>query len=254
MLPARIIGQSIVSGRGVREDDGGMMETRTRDGEGQAAWIAAAGRLAAIVGSAFLAWVVALQFMRDDLAWVDAQLSLYLHGPYGLGLRTAYCLMAAAMAVVALALQQALQAGARSRTVLGLFWCAALGLGGVAIGDSWLPDLAPDVAPLVHLLSAQTAFLCVIAAVLLQSWWFRHDPRWRDRFGPAFAVGVLAFAVLAWNAGVRSAPRGLSQKLAIVLIVGWLVMVGAWLGWRNRAGAAPQATSRDNADVQPEEH
>lgn len=210
-----------------------------------------AGRLVAATGLAFLAWGVALQFLRDDLAWRDAQLSQYLHGRYGLALRVAYCLMAAAIALMALALQRALRPAARSRTVLGLFWCASLGLSGVAIGDSWLPEHAPAAAPMVHLLAAQTAFLCAIAALLLQSWQFRRDPDWRRRFGPAFALGLLAFAVLAWNSGVRSAPRGLSQKLAIGLIVGWLVMVATWLGAR---GAAHAATSRDNARLQPEEY
>lgn len=210
--------------------DGGMARGALRTGYGNDAWNVLAGRLAAATGVAFLLLVVALQFLRGDLAWVDAQLSLYLHGPCGLGLRTAYCLMALAMALLALALQRTLQPRARSNTVLGLFWCAALGLGGVAIGDSWLPELAPDAAPMLHLLSAQTAFLCVIAALLLQSWQFRRDPAWRRRSGPAFALALLAFAVLAWNAGVRAAPRGLSQKLAIMLVVGWLVMVGAWLG------------------------
>lgn len=221
---------------------------------GNDAWIAPVGRLAAATGVAFLALVAALQVLRGDLSWVDAQLSRYLHGPYGLGLRTAYCLMAMAIALMAPALQRTLQPWARSNTVLGLFWCAALGLAGVAIGDSWLPELAPDAAPMLHLLSAQTAFLCVIAALLLQSWQFRRDPAWRPRSGPAFALGLLAFAVLAWNAGMHGAPRGLSQKLAIGLIVGWLVMVGTWLGQWRPAGAARWTTSRDNAAIQPEEY
>lgn len=224
-----------------------MAEGQVAMDDGSDAWSAPAGRLAAATGVGFLLLVVALQFLRGDLAWVDAQLSLYLHGRYGLGLRSAYCVMALAIALLALALQRTLRPRARSNTVLGLFWCAALGLSGVAIGDSWLPELAPDAAPMLHLLSAQTAFLCAIAALLLQSWQFRGDPAWRRRFAPAFALALLAFAVLAWNVGMRSAPRGLSQKLAIVLIVGWVVMVGGWLG------AARPATSRDNAAVQPEE-
>ena len=207
-------------------------------------WSAHAGSTAAVVGVAFVALVLTLQLMRADLDWVGAQLSLYLHGPYGLVLRTAYCVLAASMAWLALGLHAALMPNARSRTVLGLFWAAALGLSAVSIGDSWMPMLAPNAALMVHLLSAQAAFLCVIAGLLLQSWYFRNDPRWRSRFVPAFGLGLVAFAVLLFNVSVHTAPRGISQKTAIVLIVIWLTLVGSWL-----ARAARSSHSRDNAPV-----
>lgn len=35
------------------------------------------------------------QVARSDLDWVRATLSLYLHGPWGLALRAAYCLLPA---------------------------------------------------------------------------------------------------------------------------------------------------------------
>ena len=92
-------------------------------------WSAHAGSTAAVVGVAFVVLVLTLQ------------LSLYLHGPYGLVLRTAYCVLAASMAWLALGLHAALMPTARSRTVLGLFWAAALGLSAVSIGDSWMPTL-----------------------------------------------------------------------------------------------------------------
>lgn len=38
----------------------------------------------------------------------------------------------------------------------------------VSTGDSWMPELAPEAAKMVHVLSADMTFLCVIAAVLLQ--------------------------------------------------------------------------------------
>lgn len=214
---------------------------------------AMAGLLAALVGSGFLLLVLALQFVRGDLAWVDAQLSLYLHGPYGLLLRSAYCVLALSMVALAVGLQRALAAAARSATVLGLFCAAGIGLASVAIGDSWLPQLAPAFALPVHLVSAQAAFLCVIAAVLLQSWYFRRDPAWQRHAVLARMLAVAAFIVLAWHVGVSGAPRGLSQKLAIVLIVAWLIVTG-WRLWRPVvAGAAPQPASRDNGALQPEE-
>lgn len=212
-------------------------------------WSGQAGALAAGAGSAFIGLVVLLQWLRDDLWWIDAQLSSYLHGSYGLLLRTAYCLLAAAMAWLAAGVYAALAPVARSRTVLGLFWCAALGLCAVSIGDSWMPQLAPDAAPMVHVLSADATFLCVIAAVLLQSWYFRRDRAWRAHFVGAFALGWAAFAALLFHVTVSGAPLGISQKIAIVLIVVWMVRVGLWLRRVARDGAARLAHSRDNGRV-----
>ncbi|PPT46168.1 DUF998 domain-containing protein [Xanthomonas arboricola] len=208
-----------------------------------------AGAVAACTGLAFIALILLLQWLRGDLDWIDAQLSAYLHGAYGLLLRTAYCVLAAAMAWMALGLQTALAPPARSRTVVALFLAAAVGLSMVSIGDSWMPELAPDAAMLVHLLSADMTFLCVIAAVLLQSWYFRRDRMWQGHFATAFGLGLSAFAVLLFHVTVTSAPLGISQKSAIVLIVAWMVRVGTWLAQHVRAGAARLPHSRDNARV-----
>ncbi|AZR23630.1 DUF998 domain-containing protein [Xanthomonas vasicola] len=212
-------------------------------------WSGYAGRTAATAGLAFIGLVLTLQWLRSDLWWVDAQLSAYLHGPYGLLLRTAYCLLAATMAWLALGLYAALAPAARSRTVLGLFWMAGVGLCMVSIGDSWMPELAPQAAAMVHVLSADMTFLCVIAAVLLQSWYFRRDPLWRAHFPVAFLLGWAAFAALLFHVTVTSAPLGISQKIAIVLIVVWMVLAGTWLARCVRDGAARLPHSRDNAGV-----
>ncbi|WAW94151.1 DUF998 domain-containing protein [Xanthomonas citri pv. malvacearum] len=212
-------------------------------------WSGHASRVAAIAGMVFIGLVLVLQWLRRDLWWVDAQLSAYLHGPYGLLLRTAYCLLAASMAWLARGLYAALAPAARSRTVLGLFWMAAVGLCMVSIGDSWMPELAPEAAAMVHVLSADTTFLCVIAAVLLQSWYFRRDVRWRAHFPSAFLLGWAAFAVLLFHVTVTSAPLGISQKIAIVLIVVWMVRAGTVLARCERDGAARLPHSRDNAGV-----
>ena len=215
-------------------------------------WIARSGALAVASGCAFLLWVLLLQVMRGDLSWVQAQLSAYLHGPYGLSLRVAYCLLALSIAIQAVALQASLVPKARSVVVPGLFWLAALGLATVAIGDSYLPQYAPAAALSVHLVAAQAAFLCVISAILLQSWHFRADPHWRPHAAPAAWLGALAFVVLFVHAVLRLGPRGLGQKSAIALIVTWLVWAGLHLA--RDAQAAPSRRSRDNGiDLSSEE-
>ncbi|WP_196298221.1 hypothetical protein [Xanthomonas albilineans] len=56
-----------------------------------------------------------------------------------------------------------------------LFVVAAMGLCALVIGESYLPQQAPRLAPLVHALSAQAAFLCLTSAMLLQSAWLRRQ-------------------------------------------------------------------------------
>lgn len=209
-------------------------------------WSRRAGAIAAAAGMVFVGLVSMLQWYRSDLGWIHAQLSAYLHGPYGLLLRTAYCLLAVAMAWLALGLYAALAPAARSRAVLGLFWSSALGLCAVAIGDSWMPELAPNAAAMVHVLAADATFLCVIAAILLQSWYFRSDRAWRQHFAATFGLGWAAFAALLFHVSVPAAPPGISQKTAIVLIVIWMVRVGMRLA---RLEAAGPTHSRNNGPV-----
>ena len=179
----------------------------------------------------FVATALWTQWARDDLDWVQATLSLYLHGPWGLALRTAYCVLALAIMLLAVSLHANSRSPLRSAAAPLLFWVAALGLMGVAIGDSWLPERAPLLAPLVHGLSANTAFLCVSVAMLLQSWYLRADPRWRDWAAPAWWWAWLCFALLWLHVLWRGPPRGAGQKLVIAVVVVWLVSV-AWQLWR----------------------
>lgn len=183
------------------------------------------------------------QWAREDLDWVQATLSLYLHGPWGLALRTAYCVLAVAIMLLAWSLYTASRSPRRSAAAPLLFCVAGLGLMGVAIGDSWLPEQAPLLAPLVHGVAANTAFLCVSVAMLLQSWYLRADPQWCRWAGPAWWWAWLCFALLWLHVLWRGPPRGAGQKLVIAAVVLWLV-VAALQSWRQARRAAVAAASR----------
>lgn len=189
----------------------------------------------------FIALVVALQFARADLDWTRATLSLYLHGPHGLALRTAYCVLAAAIAALAWAVYAQTRVDVRRGLPPALFCAAALGLATVAIGDSWLPRYHPVLAPLVHGLAAQTAFLCVSVAMLLQAWCFGRDPRWRDSARWAWWWAWLTFAGLWLHVLWRESPRGLGQKAVIAAVVVWLAAVACML-WRNVGKETPETS------------
>ena len=192
------------------------------------------GRVALLVIAAlvvFSATAVWTQWARHDLDWVQATLSLYLHGPWGLALRGAYCALALAILLLAGALHDSSRSRRRSAAAPVLFGVAGLGLMVVAIGDSWLPQWAPLLAPLVHALAANTAFLCASVAMLLQSWYLRADPYWARCAGLAWWWAWLCFVLVWLHVLWRGPPRGAGQKLVIAVLVVWLLGVAVVL-WR----------------------
>ncbi|MEG2804649.1 DUF998 domain-containing protein [Stenotrophomonas sp.] len=211
------------------------LHTDLRDSPRAQGAIALVAIVALLVFSATALWT---QWARPDLDWVQATLSLYLHGPWGLALRSAYCVLALAIMLLAWSLHAGSRSPRRSSAAPLLFCVAGSGLMGVAIGDSWLPGYAPLLAPLVHGVSANTAFLCVSVAMLLQSWYLRADPPWSRWAGLAWGWAWLCFVLLWLHVLWRGPPRGAGQKLVIAAVVLWLlaVAVHAWRQSR-RAGA-----------------
>ncbi|WAC64243.1 DUF998 domain-containing protein [Pseudoxanthomonas sp. SL93] len=205
-------------------------------------WQRAGGALAMAGAMAFLATALALQFLRRDLDWQDATLSQYLLGPYGLGLRTLYCVLAGAIVLLAAGLYASLQASARSAAPTLLLCGGALALSGVAIGDSWLPAIDPDFHQWFHHACAISAFLLVTTGMVLQAWRFRFDAHWRRHFPLAMGWSLACYALLWIHAFWPPAGEGWVQKLLIAAIVGAMALGGHWL-WR----AASPARAMDDA-------
>lgn len=197
--------------------------------------------LAAMTGAVgFLLVAGSLQLVRADLDWQRATLSQYLLGPWGLLLRTTYCVLAATIVVLALGLHAQLSARARSAAPLLLFCIGAVALAGVAIGDSWLPQAAPYFHHWFHHTCAITAFLCVTTGMVLQAWRFRLDDAWRRYFPLAATWSVACYALLWLHALWPPAGQGWVQKLLIALIVIAMWLGGWWL-WRAGSGATVAA-------------
>ncbi|KRE89399.1 hypothetical protein ASG87_03400 [Frateuria sp. Soil773] len=193
-------------------------------------------RLARTCGSAATAGIVlfalacgAVQFLRPDLDWLRAPLSFYLLGRCGAVVQSVYVALAAALVLLGTGYYRALPRTARSAAPLLLFAVGAVALCVTAFEHSNLPQGVPTLEGYVHGVAAQTAFLCTGTAMLLQAWRLRADPRWRPRFAFAFGYAALCFAALWVQAGWHGAPRGLTQKLLIALILGWLLLAARWL-------------------------
>lgn len=177
----------------------------------------------------FVVTAVAVQLPRHDLHWRDAPLSLYLLGPGGHWLQAAYFVLAAVLVLLGAGYYVALCRAARSAAPWLLFIGAGLGLCVTALAHSNLPGRAPTLEGWLHGTAAQTAFLCVTSAMLLQSWRLRGDPHWRSRFPAAFALALACFMAIWVDALWHGMPRGLEQRLVIGLILVWLLQAARWL-------------------------
>jgi hypothetical protein len=195
--------------------------------DSKARWL---GVLAMAGLSFFFATALALQVLRADYDWITTPLSFYLLGPDSPWLVAAYFALAAAILAVAVGTYSALESPARSALPLLLFAIGAASVCIVALAHTdTVPGMPPTPHGLLHDLTAALAFLCVSVAMLLQSWRFRLDSRFRSYFPRAFPLAVMAFAALLVYALWGALPRGAAQKFVILLIVLWLMLAARWL-------------------------
>jgi hypothetical protein len=199
------------------------------------------GSLALTGVLSFITTCSAAQFARHDLNWLRAPLSSYLRGDYGWGVKAAYFGLSAALVLLAIGYYQALSRAARSGAPALLFVMAAIALVVTALANSGSLSGPRWLESFIHNVAAAAAFVCVTTAMLLQSWRFRADERWRQRFAVAFGLAVVSFGSLWWHVFLVESSRGLTQKTVIALIVGWLALAAWWLRQHGVAGQRAQS-------------
>lgn len=186
--------------------------------------------MVALIGVAIFAIACgAAQFLRTDYNWVEVPLSFYVLGPYGGAVEASYFALAPGLTALGVGWYRALDRAARSAAPLLLFVIATVALCITAVEITDVPSGPHTLHGVVHVIAAMTTFLCVTVAMLLQSWRLRFDPRWRSRFRSAFALALIAFIALWIDALAKTLPRGLSEKVVIVLILAWLWRAAWWL-------------------------
>ncbi|MGH8293830.1 MAG: DUF998 domain-containing protein [Gammaproteobacteria bacterium] len=195
------------------------------------------GRLALIGVLYFFLTSAVVQFLRPDYSVMGTPLSFYLLGPYSGWLHGAFYALAVAIVLLAIACYIGSQPHARSAAPLTLFM---LGAAGVVVTAVFPTDTTSHLTRhgTIHVAGAIVAFLCVSVAMLLQSWRFRQDARWRPRFRAAMELAVCEFVVLWWYALLHFPARGFMEKLTILLILLWLALAAWWL--QSRADQLPQ--------------
>jgi hypothetical protein len=183
----------------------------------------------AMLGLAFFfITALVLQFARPDLDWYTMPISFYLLGPYSGWLVAAYFGLAAAILAVALGAHLALGRAA-SHLPTALFAVGAVAVCVVALAHTNTADSGQTMHGYIHNLAALMAFLTVSVAMLLQSWAFRSDLRWKNHFRTALSLAAVSFAALLLYALWSELPRGATQKTVILCILLWLMLVSRWL-------------------------
>jgi hypothetical protein len=171
----------------------------------------------------------AVQFLRPDLDPLRAQLSFYLVGDYGALVRGVYYALAAGLVALGVSAYRASDPARRSAAPLLLFAIAGIALVPVAVTELFATGGGAHApfARYVHGVMAETTFLCVTVAMVLQSLWWRRDPAFARGRIPRIVLAVAAFVMLWMHALAHIGPVGLMQKILIALILAWLG-IAAW--------------------------
>jgi hypothetical protein len=170
----------------------------------------------------FAAVCLAAQFGRSDLDWVQAPLSFYLLGDGGAFVKAAYVALGASLVALGVAFRLSTRIGALAVIAPALFAIAGVALVATAFSESARHPGEVSFAQRIHGIAALVTFLSVTLAMLLQSFRLRRDPAWGGRFRIAVPLAVASFVALLGHAFLHIGPRGLSQKVVIVLILAWL--------------------------------
>jgi hypothetical protein len=187
--------------------------------------------LASLAGFALIG--VAMHGLRPDLDLVRSQMSLYLIGAWGQLLQAAYCGLSLGILALSLGLYRALSPPARSLAPVLLFALAGLSLTVTAFAWMDMPGVDRTLEGLIHGISAQSAFLLATTGLILQALRLGKDPAWRSPRRWALPGALGCFAAVWVLALWRDAPRGLTQKAVIGLILGWMALAA----WRLRTQA-----------------
>lgn len=174
---------------------------------------------------ALFALVCGLAQLRPDLDPIAVPLSGYLTGDYGALVRLAYYILGAGIVALALTIRAYDRNGVRP-ALFALAGVALIPVAATALVDPAGPD--GELARYVHGIAAQTVFVVLTIAMLMQSF------AWRSR--ARIALAAACFVALVINRLLPALPRGAAQKLLIVLILLWLG-AAAWslAGFRKRA-------------------
>lgn len=178
--------------------------------------------------------VIILHFLQRDLDPIDHFMSEYVLGRAGFLMTTTFFVWALGLASLAVALRRTLVLSRSSKAGLVLVWIGVLGIVGAG---SFAADPGDPVTTtgVLHALFSVLGLPALGSGLLLVSFGFRRDERWRSMAPPAVVLALIFLAgflsiMFVFAGGPGS---GVAQRVAIGAVLIWMVLVGRRVGARN---------------------
>ncbi|MGH8189871.1 MAG: DUF998 domain-containing protein [Rhodanobacteraceae bacterium] len=185
--------------------------------------VARALGIVTLIGVAVISVIcILVQFLRTDLSWIATPMSIYVIGRWGVWVQASF--FAPAPGIAALGVGWYLVLGRRARSLIPLALFVAAGVALCFVG-AFVTDTTPWPVTLhgkIHMWAAFSTFVLVTTAMVVQSWCFRLDPRWRKHFPDAVAIAGVTIVYFWVYALFHPIPRGIGEKVFIGLVLLWL--------------------------------
>ena len=196
-----------------------------------------------LIGTAiFVVLIAALHFLSPEFDPIQRRTSEYAVGPYGYLMTSAFFALSVSTWAQVIGLRRDLSKPARSRLGLGLLGVFGIGL---LVAAAFPPDLegAPQTLPgTVHTINGALTFLSVVVGANLVSRKLKHDNKWQPTHRIASVVALIMIPVFLATgaAAARETGGGIAQRILLVTIAAWLVLIAM----RLRLNAIHTATAR----------
>jgi hypothetical protein len=180
----------------------------------------------------FAALVATLHFLRPDLNPISDPTSAYAVGPYSFLMTAAFFSMSVASFALVLGLYRRVAPPALSRIGLALLGAWATGVL-IAMIFPMDADGAPtSLSGTIHRTAGPLTFLYLTIGMILVSWAFRQDEKWRPFYRAALTLSFVmlaAFAATFLSFATDSGTLGIAQRIALTTAVIWILLTAARL-------------------------
>lgn len=192
----------------------------------------------------FAASIVALHAFRPDDDPVSQPTSVYAVGSYGSLMTLAFFSMSVATLALVVGLYHGMSRSGRSRIGLVLLVIWGVGVLIAMLFPIDLEDASRTTSGTVHLITGRVIFLCVTVGTVVLSLHFRRDARWRPLRRPALVLAlvmVAGFAATLFSNVTDAEIIGLTQRIVLIALVAWMLLVASRLRAIGRASGAKGA-------------
>ena len=175
--------------------------------------------------------VLAMHSLQPEINPIRVPMSAYVLGAYGDWMTTTYFVWSAVLLAVGHGLVRTLSRTRLTRAALSMFLIAAAA---VSLAGLFPMDFPPPIRTLsgrLHMLGGLLTFPSQALGVFLFSLAFRRDVYWRKASVSALALsaGIIAVFVLAVISLMILSFAGYAQRLYLILLIAWIVVVGLHL-------------------------